>query len=102
MSPYCYFYSSNKKRCFKLAPLKNGGKNPEWEDNIQIEVCDENVILIEAISKHELGSDSMIGEGVLSLKNINLGITKNNSIKLFYKGIDAGELIFDCEFNLKY
>ena len=95
MDPYCQFYSPNLKKSFKLPFKKNAGKNPVWDESLEIRVENDDCIMVEVTDWNEYNDHQLIGEGAFSILNASCKKSKEVSLPIFYKGKNAGTLNFN-------
>ncbi|CAG9312064.1 unnamed protein product [Blepharisma stoltei] len=97
MDPYVFIKIGNQE--MKSRVCADGGKQPNWEDQLNFVISGEDQAYIGVWDKRTLMSDSEVGSSIFPL--IKLFDTKYHEdwIDLFYNGQKAGSLRLYMEFR---
>jgi hypothetical protein len=98
MSPFIIFANGGQR--VKSSVSHGGGKNPKWNDQIQISASSQDRILIELFDHHTFTSNEVVAVGELFVsKVVSMGGNYQDYIPLFYKGKPAGTIMIQAQYS---
>lgn len=70
MDPYCYLYLG--KQTQKTSPHYGGGIRPSWKETMRFKIENITKLGIEIWAKALIGADTLVGQGIIDLRKLNL------------------------------
>jgi len=97
MSPFIIFANGSQR--VKSSVSHGGGKNPKWNDQIQISAGGQDRILIELFDHHTFTSNEVVAVGELHVsKVLSMGGNYQDYLPLYYKGQQAGTICIQAQY----
>lgn len=81
---------------------KDGGKTPNWEEQLNFIIAGEDQIYIQVWDKRTVAKDKIIGEAVIPIFNIVNSKHFEDWVDLLHKGQNVGQLRLHLVFNEEF
>jgi len=97
MDPFCYLYLG--KQTQKTSPHYGGGIRPTWKETLKFKIDNITKLGIEIWAKALIGSDTLIGQGMIDLRKLNLANhTIQEYVDILFEGKPAGRVLLEMQF----
>jgi hypothetical protein len=96
MDPYVKLIIGNQIQ--RTSTAQSAGKCPVWHQNFDFLITTEDILKLEVWDRDSLSKDDKIGDGIVTLNNLQLGAS-NFSVPLVFDGKQCG--FVNCDFRFE-